>query len=360
MENGKRLIGWMGKPVFVADLVRDSRDNAFNLLRLSAAFLVFASHESLVTANAPSAPGYFGVYVFFIISGFLIARSWEQRRSTIQYFRNRGLRIFPALWAVVLISTFVLGPMATKLPLSKYLSDPATWRYLLNLVFDNERILPGVFQSNPNHEINVPLWTLLHEVLFYATLAVLGLLCRERLRYVVLSVYLILLVQNNMSLLHGHGNPVRPDSLIIYFFGGSLFWFYREYILFSRALLLLALLALCAQLLFSLDNLLWCLSLPYVVLWLGLRRPPALFGHFIRNDYSYGLYVWGMVCQQCVLAATGMTNALYHGILALLFAGVCAYLSWNLLEKRALKFKTLPFILRRQRRPGSAYLKVAS
>ena len=77
------------------------RDNAFNLLRLVAAFWVFLSHEHLMTGTAWAPRGELGVYVFFSISGFLIARSWDRRSSVLQYFQNRCLRILPALWLVV-------------------------------------------------------------------------------------------------------------------------------------------------------------------------------------------------------------------------------------------------------------------
>lgn len=345
------------KPILVADAMRGNRDNAFNLLRLAAAMLVFFSHESLTAGSPVVLPGYFGVYVFFIISGFLIARSWDRRSSAVQYFGNRGLRILPGLWAVVLITTFVIGPLATNLPLSEYFSDSLTWRYLLNLLFDLQRTLPGVFHANPSHVVNVPLWTLTHEAIFYVAVAVLGLMFRQHVRYVVLSLYLIVLLQNDASLLKGHVSTDIPTNLIIYFFGGSLIWYFREYIAFNNGLLALAVAALFMQVNLQLDSLLWSLSLPYVVLWLGLRKPPAVFGHFGRNDYSYGFYVWGMVCQQCVVAFAGISGLWSHAVLASAATALCAYCSWHLLEKRALQLKNLPVLRSRHPlAPAPAYL----
>lgn len=328
----------MKSPTAIDTLMLHERQNSFNLLRLLAAAWVFASHEKLMTGNGIAIPGVLGVYVFFIISGFLIARSWEQRRSSLQYFSHRALRILPALWAVVLITTFVIGPIATRLPLARYFTDAGTWRYLLNLVFDHQLVLPGVFHDNPSPMVNIPLWTLLHEAIFYVAMALLGMLFGQHLRYVVLCLFLVVLAQNDASLLKGLDSTAVPSDLLIYFLGGAVIWFFRDHIMMSKGLLALAAAALALQVALKLDSLLWSLSLPYIVLWLGLRKPAAAFGHFVRNDYSYGLYVWGMVCQQCVVAL-GIRSAWPHAMLAATAAALCAALSWHLLERRALKLK---------------------
>lgn len=52
--------------------------------------------------------GYFpGVPIFFAISGFLISASWERSNSLRKYFKNRFLRIYPALWFCFFLSVFV-------------------------------------------------------------------------------------------------------------------------------------------------------------------------------------------------------------------------------------------------------------
>jgi peptidoglycan/LPS O-acetylase OafA/YrhL len=343
------------KPLLVADAIRDDRDNAFNLLRLCAATLVFISHENPVTGEPITVPGYLGVYVFFIISGFLIARSWDQRRSAAQYFANRGLRILPALWAVVLITTFVIGPLVTNLSLSKYFSNPASWKYLLNLVFDHEELLPGVFHGNPYRPVNTPLWTLKHEVIFYGGVAVLGMALRQYMRYAMLCMFLYVLVQSDPMLLTGQANTAIPGSLLIYFLGGSLIWYFRDYIILSKTLLALALIALCLQVTLKLNGLIWSLALPYAVLWMGLRKPPQAFRHFRNNDYSYGFYVWGMIAQQCVVAIGGITSVLPHAAAAGAVAALCAYLSWHLIERRALGLKALVINWRNRQPPAPTY-----
>src|SRR5690606_19253145 len=70
-----------------------------------------------------------GVYGFFVISGYLIYQSLERSSSVKSYLKKRIRRVFPALFVVVFLATFVLGSLRTTLPLSQYLSSSSTWLY---------------------------------------------------------------------------------------------------------------------------------------------------------------------------------------------------------------------------------------
>jgi peptidoglycan/LPS O-acetylase OafA/YrhL len=310
------------------------RDNAFNLLRLAAALWVFLSHEHLMTGIAWAPRGELGVYVFFAISGFLIARSWERRSSAWDYLRNRCLRILPALWAVVLLSVFVIGPLATRLPPGRYFGEPETWRYLLNGLFDLQLQLPGVFTGQSYHPVNTPLWTLMHEALFYVLLVPLGLLLGRHLRLFLLAAWLLLLAQQAAY----EGSEI-PRELVGYFIGGALLWQFRQVLRFGGSLMLLAVAGLALHNSIGVGGALSTLCLPYAVIWLGLRKPPALLDHFKWNDYSYGFYVWGMPCQQCVVRFAGVTAFWPHLALSLSAAALCAAVSWFLVERRMLGLK---------------------
>ena len=83
--------------------MRDAfRLNNFDLLRLGAALQVALEHAAF---HLEVQEGWWGrvsllmpgVPIFFFISGFLISRSYESNSRLDEYFRNRGLRIYPAL-----------------------------------------------------------------------------------------------------------------------------------------------------------------------------------------------------------------------------------------------------------------------
>src|SRR5947208_12860338 len=127
------------------------RQNNFDLLRLLAALSVIFSHAFLLAENSQDHDplmiltggqailGLAGVFVFFTISGYLITQSFETTSSPFVFLAKRALRIFPGLLGCLLICVFVIGPLATQLPLAEYFAQPGTWLFLLhNAVLDIE------------------------------------------------------------------------------------------------------------------------------------------------------------------------------------------------------------------------------
>jgi peptidoglycan/LPS O-acetylase OafA/YrhL len=114
------------------------RDNNFNLIRAIAASAVLVSH-AFPLAGVPGEPleswapanlGRLAVAVFFSISGFFIAKSFDRRSSLIEFTVDRVLRIYPALFVVLVLTAFVVGPCFTRLHLGVYFSSKDTWRYV--------------------------------------------------------------------------------------------------------------------------------------------------------------------------------------------------------------------------------------
>ena len=94
-----------------------SRNNNFLLMRLLAAIAVAVSHSSYFFF--PSLlPHYFhllsdnSVYVFFLISGFLITKS-AQRRSVGQFLINRINGVYPALILNLITISFMFAPLVS-------------------------------------------------------------------------------------------------------------------------------------------------------------------------------------------------------------------------------------------------------
>src|SRR3954451_18069665 len=68
-----------------------------------------------------------GVAVFFVISGFLVTRSFLTSRSgTAGYFARRALRIYPGLWVHFVVILTMLA-VAGALPL---LAGATFWRWV--------------------------------------------------------------------------------------------------------------------------------------------------------------------------------------------------------------------------------------
>ncbi len=88
-------------------------NNSFDILRIVAALSVLVLHfNGNMSVNIPSILSpytYFnGVTIFFVISGFLIPYSFERSENTKRFLKKRIMRIYPALWISVIISTMFI------------------------------------------------------------------------------------------------------------------------------------------------------------------------------------------------------------------------------------------------------------
>ena len=131
--------------------------------------------EPLYTLTGMSLGGH-AVAVFFILSGLLIARSFDRGSDLKRFVMARAMRLFPAL-VLVLLLTVLMGAFVTTLPLSRYFTATETLTYFprnLSLAF-LQYPLPGVFGDNPlPDDINGSLWTLFYEVVCYAAVVGFG------------------------------------------------------------------------------------------------------------------------------------------------------------------------------------------
>lgn len=329
------------------------RDNNFDFLRFFAASMVVFGHSYGLSGQADREPlrlfsgsydsADIAVHIFFVMSGFLIAGSWLNSRSVLDFAAKRALRILPALIVSVLLAVLLVGPLATALPLGDYFAAPGTLAYLSNAALITEFRLPGVFASNPFPDtVNGSLWTLPYEVLMYATVVTLGLLKAfgrnmaliSLLLMVVTHFWLIPLYEVQSDLLY------KATRLGAFFYAGVAFYLYRQRILWSWKL---ATLMVVANLIFVRSDqweFVHVLTLPYLTLYLAQLRIPRLAGFGKAGDFSYGLYIFSFPLQQLLMHWTDGQLSLVPFML-LSFAGslLLAVLSWHLIEAPALRLK---------------------
>lgn len=288
--------------------------NNFNILRFAAALMVLYGHICLLTGRPAFLLGQdlihaVGVKLLFVVSGFLITKSYLSDPNFLRYMLKRCFRIFPALLGVVLLSIFLLGPCFTSLPLRDYFSAAATWTYLRNLLFFPIYVLPGVFTENVYpHVINGALWTLPVEFTMYLLVPLFVLLFRKkRLGVGMAAVGVLLLV---VYLLRAAYFPELrlvlfgtnwPDALPLlpYFFMGSALSQVKQKRFFNLQLgmaLLIALLSFSFP--HAVFDLLALFVLPYCALSFALAEQPLFAGFLPKTDLTYGLYLYGFPVQQ--------------------------------------------------------------
>lgn len=327
----------------------EEKRNNFHVIRLLAAWAVIYGHSYAVTAT-PGGDlflqwvgfkfiGGVAVDVFFVISGFLITASLERNRGW-NYIRARVLRIFPALIVAVTLSVVVLGPLFSNDP--GYWSNPQTWTYWWHNVtmWRTEYFLPGVFQANPDSAVNGSLWSLPIEFRLYGVfllLALLGLLTRNRFTAFAIVVLLAgLVIVPKYPVFTQYANWVNVTA---YFMAGSLFWLRRDEIPLSPWLVI-AVLGLC-MLFHGTDkfHIAFFAALVYITFYIGFMRFPNWL-HITRTDLSYGVYLYGWPVQQVFVAVFPGQGALMNTLLSTVVVFCIAALSWHLVEKPALSFKT--------------------
>lgn len=311
------------------------RANNFDALRLVAAFLVLVSHSFPIAGDAEPVSsggltiGAFGVCIFFAISGFLVTQSWIRQPRVGRFVIKRCLRIFPALAGVLVVTTYVLGPVVTSLSLSEYLSNPATHAYAVhNLSLRTDYLLPGVFETVPYpNAVNGSLWTLPIEMRAYVAIAIIGLAVRlwpkvtsrsaaglarptsAATATAALVCALILIGTLSVAGTAAYGFDVPNRAQVAGGFAQTPF-----FMIFGAAALLLmgsrriALRWDLAAVALVLGYLAWrwailarpigvvvlALVVPYVVLVVAYRAPPFLRSVTTRGDYSYGILSLGV------------------------------------------------------------------
>jgi peptidoglycan/LPS O-acetylase OafA/YrhL len=336
------------------------RDNNFNLIRLMAALSVIFSH-SVAVLGLPSSREFFfdhlglslaemAVDVFFVTSGFLVTGSLVNRGNLIGYLWARALRIYPAIWAMLILTVFALAPALTALPLADYFASPKTHEYFVKcatLIGGVRYSLPGVFETIPLHgEFNGSLWTLPIELRLYAYLGAgwLALALAPSFRVRALSLALpIAAAAVLLTILRGRllGAPFNvADTRIFMFLYGSTLYLWRDKVPVAPVILFASLASLLVA---SVDQraffIVYVLCLAPLVLHLAYLPKGRVRGFNDWGDWSYGVYIYAFPIQQTLaflfpamplIAMIAGSSAITLGIAAL---------SWTLIERRALALK---------------------
>lgn len=338
--------------MYVLAEVARGRDNNLNLIRFIAASAVLVSHAWPIALGPDAiqplsgvtghALGSIAVYIFFAISGFLIAASFERRSSLRAFLLARTLRLFPGLLVSLLLVALIMGPVVTELPLSQYLSHPDVMAFLVRnttLVFP-QYTLPGVFQGNPYPMVEGSIWTLIHEVLCYCLvffIGVLGLLRRQRAMVGVLLLYATIWVLPELVEVKVHPRLMAARQLSLPFMIGVAFWVWRDRLVLSMPLAIA--LVLAASILRSgvLAYPVFVLAVSYVTFWIAYV-PRGGLRHYNRiGDYSYGLYIYAFPIQGLAVWLVGPQEPLTNIAISFPVSLVLAILSWHFIEEPALR-----------------------
>lgn len=345
--------------------------NNFDLLRLLAALQVayfhITYHLKIELGDAGRSVNkvldlFSGVPIFFVISGFLISKSYERSRGIRSYAWNRFLRIYPALWVAFAASLIALGwhgflgwSAVTDRHFAAWIAAQLTIGQ-----FYSPDMVRGYGVGTPNGS----LWTIPVELGFYVALPVLYVAVRRLrartadllLAAIALASYttwyaivrrpdhdqalaLKLALVTSVPYLHMFLMGVLAhrsfDRLRRLFEGKALAWtagYIASMLILDRLFgperktsYLLALLS-------NVGLAGWTLSVAFTGRSLSER---VLRG----NDLSYGLYIYHMIVVN-VLVHRRALGDVRHALLAGVISFALAACSWRLVESPALKLKS--------------------
>jgi len=346
-------------------------ENNFDLVRLVAAGEVAVRHAlhflaptrltDFVSGLLVLVPG---VPVFFFLSGYLISKSLERSPTNRDYFRNRALRLFPALWACI-------GVSLAMVVLSGYLSSvPWTavklgaWVVCQATVFQFWN--PDFFREFGTGVVNGSLWSVSVEIQFYLVIWLVYRMLRRlphaRLTFALALVTIAFVPLNAFKTEIGSGLDDACGTVLAskLYRASFLPWFYLFMlgvvaqriayvivpVLRDRCAAAVALYTACMLVDYSLWGIpqgteISAYLVPIMgaaVLALSYSRP-KLGERILRgNDFSYGLYVYHMPAINLALHL-GAPHALLSASAALGGAFALAVASWRFVERPFLRRK---------------------
>jgi peptidoglycan/LPS O-acetylase OafA/YrhL len=337
------------------------KKNNFDFLRLLFASLVIITHSYVLSGSTKGdwlhrisdqqlSFSDIGVKGFFIISGFLIFQSLERSNSLVDYYWKRVLRLFPAL-AVVLLLTVLLAPLVYQSALP-YLHNKAVWTYVPNnlLLYRNQYTISGVFDNNKYQSvINGSLWTISYEFTMYLLLSFLFFFRKNAfvVNAILIGAFSLLMVGNLFFFEQlGKHNFILAGKWLLdlsaFFMAGSLLASLkiaqRNYF---NLLAIVAFAVVVISLKFNCFAQVKFFTLPVIIICFGLRSTLILnaIGETI-GDLSYGIYIYAFPVQQTLVYYFNL-DCLQLFFYSLIISSVFAYLSWHLIESKALQFKRI-------------------
>ena len=362
------------------DLGRDV--SALNGVRGLAILQVVLAHTHYLVNSNPNAvymtdswfvnrifePGYLGLDIFFVLSGFLITSlllrdlsnrsTGDGKRTTAlrHFYARRAIRLLPALYVMLALDwIFVL--------ISWDVSLHTQWRTTYSAVFyiANWATVWNLPATNPDlgH-----LWSLAVEEQFYIVwpLVLLGLLMfvkNRSLKLLLIAGAIVIIAARRIDLYQGGVNwlfvyirtDTRIDSMLV---GAAFAIVYRYFSVRTAVSSVLATVGLIGIVYYkfaSPPSDLFAIGFTRTAVFAGLSVLGAASGGWFFNrvlqwhplvllgKYSYGLYLYHHV----IFLGIGRHMSQYSQSFRLLFgyalAALCTFLSWRLIESKCLRLR---------------------
>ena len=332
------------------------RVNNFDLIRIFAASQVMVQHSyNHLQIPFPFWLSVFenfqGVPIFFVISGYLISSSFERSSNLKNYISNRILRIYPGLWACILLSILTAAIFGG---INFFNLQTPVWliSQMAGIIYTPHFLSGYGFGS-----YNGSLWTIPIELQFYIVLPVIYLLISKINKKNTAILFLLLFFIFIAFVFHlsfpdmGSINETKTAKLFRYSFMPQFYMFltgvalqkfkaYQSKFIYGKGLYWIGAFLLFVYFTpdFTIKYLIASLVLSITTISLAYTLPNISHRLLKGNDISYGVYIYhGIILN--ILVEYKYFNNLFYLFTLFLFTYIIAYFSWNYIEKPMLKRK---------------------
>lgn len=356
-----------------------TKTNNFDLIRILAALQVVIGHtKEHLDIQSKSLDYLFiyflkffpGVPIFFTLSGFLIIWSYDRNKNDLfKFFKNRLLRIYPALWVCFITTIGIL--IVFKVINFTTILDKSFIFWIITQVTFLQFYTPDFMRSFGVGNPNGSLFTISIEIQYYILVPFLYYLIFS-LKNKTHQILAIISIFISSILIYQYFNTINTEQLMRKI-SGILVLPYLYNFLFG--ILIYKYWSLIEK--YILENgfvwfLIYVSYFTFFSVYLNLYSPsywPNIFG-FISNlllailtissaytftsisnkilyhqDLSYGVYIYHMLIVN-VLIELGKTQKIIYLLITLFTTLLIAFLSWNFIEK--------PFLARKKNSNNTA------
>lgn len=340
--------------------ITQDKNNNFNFLRLVFAILVLLSHspeiidgnrnrEILTRIFGTLSFGDFAVQGFFILSGYMIVKSWLQDPELNRYLKKRVARIYPGFIIATVFSVFLIGWLGATDRLT-YVQDINYSKFIINLIILLGPFTPKVFEGTAYAIVNAPMWTLEYEFRCYILIGILGIWGINSRRNIWLNILFITLFALFASYFFDINKYHFPGSFYLLgipseilrlfpcFATGVCFYLYREKIVYSFRLFFIFFTLLIAGLfIYKVAVIAFCIAGGYCIFYFSTLKIRAIKIFQKLPDISYGIYLYGWPVQKIIMwyfASISPWQLFFASWIVSSILGLC---SWYLVESPALK-----------------------
>jgi peptidoglycan/LPS O-acetylase OafA/YrhL len=345
--------------------------NNVGLIRLILALLVIVSHspelidgnrsrEILTRVFGTMSFGEIGVDGFFLISGFLITRSYERSASIGGYLLKRVLRIVPGYVIAFVLTLAIVEPLAGGYASIHELGQSLHRLALLQPPPD----MPGVFKHLPYPTSNGSMWTISYEFRCYLLVILAGLIGMLRYKWSLLATVVLLMALHVTGAGATLAIPFRVEELTgapadmirfaFVFSVGAAFHAFERHIPYNAAGIASSA-ALLIALMFShrFAEPAFAVFGGYLLFWFAFHAPVTPFSRFdAKVDLSYGVYLYAWPVQSLLIYWYGGLSPWTVLVVSTAIVSVLATASWFAVEQ--------PFMRLKSRKKPKAELQMAA